>query len=88
MVLSYSPLAHRERLFSRSHTDGHEGRLFTPSDADSLAAALREVASLSPEAWQRYSSQARATYLERYTPEVNYGQLMSIYQAAIADPHE
>jgi glycosyltransferase involved in cell wall biosynthesis len=61
--------------------DGVTGLLFEPGNAADLAEKVR-WALAHPQAMQAMSAQARRTYEQRYTSEVNYPQLMSIYQEA------
>lgn len=64
--------------------DGETGLLFEPGDAEDLAAKMR-WAQANPEAMQRMGVAARAEYEVKYTPEINYRQLMAIYEAALDD---
>jgi len=62
---------------------GREGLLFEAGNPRALAAALREALLADDGAWAGWSRTARRTHAERYSEEVNYGQLISIYRAAI-----
>jgi glycosyltransferase involved in cell wall biosynthesis len=62
--------------------DGVTGLLFEPSNPDDLQAKL-SWAVQNPAAMLQMGRNARALYLEKYTLEQNYTQLMQIYQAAI-----
>lgn len=62
--------------------DGETGLLFTPGDPDDLAAKVR-WALANPEAVRAMGEAARREYETKYTPEVNYQQLMRIYEDAI-----
>ena len=46
---------------------------------------MRAIATAEqhPEEMQQMGFKARGTYEENYTPEVNYRQLMAIYEEAI-----
>ncbi|MGA2353101.1 MAG: glycosyltransferase family 4 protein [Terriglobales bacterium] len=60
---------------------GREGLLFEAGNAQALAAALRDALLADSETWSGWSSQARRTQTERFSEEVNYDQLVSIYQS-------
>lgn len=66
--------------------DGHNGVHFTPGDADDLATKLTPLllpgGANGPLSTMRRA--ARASFEQHYTPEVNYPQLLAIYQAALA----
>lgn len=67
--------------------DGETGLLFEPGNAEDLAAKMR-WARANPEAMAAMGRAARAEYEAKYTPEINYRQLMAIYEAAIGDRPE
>ncbi len=60
--------------------DQFNGVLFEPDNEDSLIQALTE---LKAQDIKVFSANARASYLEFYTPEQNYKMLMEIYKAAM-----
>ncbi|MFM8467143.1 MAG: glycosyltransferase family 4 protein [Oxalobacteraceae bacterium] len=62
---------------------GHTGLLVPPGDARALARAI-EYAETHPETMLAMGRAAREVYLERYTPETNYLQMMRIYREALA----
>ena len=64
-------------------TDGQDGRLFEPGNAESLAAAVREV--MSGDEHERLRQNARAAFLRRFTPEINLELLLALYDQAIGD---
>ena len=64
--------------------DGVTGLHFTPGDAEDLAAKVRWAVE-HPEEMRQMGLNARRVYEEKYTPEVNYRQLMAIYEEAIAE---
>ncbi len=64
-------------------TDRVTGLLFDPGDMHALATAVR-WAEEHPAEMARMGEAARAEYLRRYTPDVNYRQLAAIYTAASA----
>ncbi|HRH79709.1 MAG TPA: glycosyltransferase [Thiobacillaceae bacterium] len=64
--------------------DGETGLLFEPGNARDLAEKMR-WARANPEAMTAMGRAARAEYEAKYTPEINYRQLMAIYEAALGD---
>lgn len=62
--------------------DGHCGLLFTPANSAALRAALERVWA-KPNALSRMAQNARLEFENKYTADVNYNQLMEIYDAAI-----
>jgi glycosyltransferase involved in cell wall biosynthesis len=64
--------------------DGVTGLHFTPGDPEDLAAKVRWAAG-HPEEMRRMGPAARRVYERKYTPEVNYRRLMTIYEEAIAE---
>jgi glycosyltransferase involved in cell wall biosynthesis len=62
--------------------DGATGLLFSQRDADDLAAKVR-WAHQNSEAMQMMGANARKKYEERYSPCVNFRQLVKIYEAAL-----
>ncbi|MDP3584435.1 MAG: glycosyltransferase family 4 protein [Thiobacillus sp.] len=68
--------------------EGETGLLFEPSNAADLADKLSWVAS-HPAEMQRMGQAARAEYEANYTADINYRQLMTIYDEAIQafSPH-
>lgn len=62
---------------------GRTGFTFEAGNADELAAQLRRLAGDRTLA-QSMRERARAIFLERYTAEENYRQLMAIYKRAMA----
>jgi len=61
--------------------DGETGLLFTPGDADGLATILR-WADNHPAEMRRMGEAARREYESHYTSEINFQQLMHIYDEA------
>ncbi|GIV05864.1 MAG: glycosyl transferase family 1 [Fimbriimonadales bacterium] len=61
---------------------GETGWLFEPGNPEALRRQVQEVWN-SPEALRRVGQNARAEYLQNYTPERNYEQLIAIYERAI-----
>lgn len=64
--------------------DGETGLLFEPGDAKDLTRKLR-WAMANPESMRAMGHRARALYEANFTPEVNYGQLIAVYEAALRD---
>lgn len=62
--------------------DGRTGLLFDPSNATDLAQKLRWVLE-HPGEMQAMGENARREYEAKYTPAINYEQLMAIYQNAM-----
>jgi glycosyltransferase involved in cell wall biosynthesis len=62
--------------------DGVTGLLFEAGNAAELAAKVRWAVG-HPEEMHRMGRNARRVYEEKYTPEVNYRQLMEIYQKVV-----
>jgi glycosyltransferase involved in cell wall biosynthesis len=60
-------------------THRHNGLLFTRDNIPSLIAKIKEACDDQDYAQKRRN--ARETYLERFTMEINYTQLMDIYAA-------
>jgi len=61
--------------------DGETGLLFTPGDADGLATILR-WADNHPAEMRRMGETARREYETHYTSDINFHQLMHIYDEA------
>lgn len=62
--------------------DGETGLLFEPGNAEDLAAKML-WAQAHPAEMRRMGEAARAEYEAKYTPEINYRQLMAIYEDAV-----
>ncbi len=63
---------------------GNTGWLFPPGDAQALSESVKELMN-APARLQAIGRQARAEYLQHYTAQRNYEQLMDIYQRAIRE---
>jgi glycosyltransferase involved in cell wall biosynthesis len=63
--------------------DGSTGQLFRAGDARDLVGAIRRLVG-DPTALARMRVAARAEYESGYSVELNYGQLMEIYELALA----
>jgi glycosyltransferase involved in cell wall biosynthesis len=64
--------------------DNVRGLHFTPKDVEDLAEKVR-WANEHPEEIYQMGRNARRIYEEKYTPEINYRQLMAIYGEAIEE---
>ena len=62
--------------------DGRTGALFDASSAEDLARKIA-WAEANPHAMRRMGEEARREYEAKYTPDINYRQLMAIYDQAI-----
>ncbi len=62
--------------------DGVTGLHFEPGDPADLAAKVRWAVD-NPSDMRRMGENARRVYEDRYTPEVNYRQLMAIYDEEV-----
>ena len=63
---------------------GITGLTFPPGDASALAAQVRWALS-NASAFKEIGRRGRSVYEVRYTPEVNFSQLMSVYQSLRRD---
>jgi glycosyltransferase involved in cell wall biosynthesis len=75
-------IASRLGAFPSLVEDGVTGLLFEPGDADDLARKVQWCRG-NPDALARMGLAARAAYLDRYTAQSNYAQLLDIYHEAI-----
>ena len=66
-------------------SDGRTGMHFTAGDAEDLARKA-EWAWKHPAEMRDMGREARREYLDKYTAEKNYSQLMDIYEHAISKP--
>ena len=62
--------------------DGDSGVLFTAGDAGDLARKVSHVQA-NTDLLRRLATIGRATYLARYTPEINYQLLLNVYRSAV-----
>lgn len=62
--------------------DGVTGRLFAPGDADDLVATV-EWAIDNPHLIRGMGRRARTVYEQKFSPDTNYRQLMSIYTSIL-----
>ena len=77
-------IASRLGVMAELVEDGRTGLLFAPGDAHDLARKIA-WAEQHPEEMRTMGNNARHEYEAKYTPEINYRQLMSIYGQAIAE---
>ncbi len=75
-------IASRIGSLSEIIEDGVNGLLFNPGDAEDLAKKVR-WASTHKEEMRRMGLNARQIYEEKYSPDINYRQLLKIYKEAI-----
>jgi len=75
-------IASRHGSFAELVKDGVTGLLFTPGDADELAAKI-SWSEAHPEHMMRMGRAARVEYENKYTPERNYRILTGIYEQAM-----
>jgi len=66
-------------------TDGVDGILFRPGDADGLAEVFSEV-DRSPARFEELGRRARLTYEQKFDPQANINRLVEIYEFARAQP--
>ncbi len=59
---------------------GMTGLTFPPGDANALAAQVRRAVS-NPSVLDELGGRAHSIYEERYTPEVNFKQLIGVYRS-------
>lgn len=64
--------------------DGRTGLLFTPGDVADLARKMA-WAEAHPDEMRAMGEHARREYEAKYTPEINYRQLLAIYAEAISE---
>jgi len=67
--------------------DGMTGLHFKPGNAENLAAKVRWAVE-HPEEMQRMGENARREYELKYTGDVNYRQLMEIYEGVVEEKRE
>jgi glycosyltransferase involved in cell wall biosynthesis len=63
---------------------GETGWLFQPNDPESLCEAIRHLWG-QRELLRKMGANARAEYLNHYTAERNYEQLIAIYERAVRE---
>ena len=63
--------------------DGKTGLLFTPGNLKDLVEKVKILINNTALA-EELGQNARAEYEVKYTPEINYNQLMNIYRATIS----
>ncbi len=63
--------------------DNYNGLLFNPNDADNLNRQLHKWQTFSGKKKNEFSRHALQTYNDKYTPQKNLSQLLSIYASAI-----
>jgi glycosyltransferase involved in cell wall biosynthesis len=63
--------------------DGYNGMYFTADDPASLSEKIAEWSHFERSARKQYSANARSVYEEKYTPEHNRKEILSIYETVI-----
>ncbi|MBR5978904.1 MAG: glycosyltransferase family 4 protein, partial [Verrucomicrobia bacterium] len=64
--------------------DGVQGVLYDPFKPGALEEGIRRMIRMTPEERHQMGRAGRERYLRDFTPEVNYRQLIEIYQKAMA----
>ncbi|MBR5691529.1 MAG: glycosyltransferase family 4 protein [Verrucomicrobia bacterium] len=64
--------------------DGVQGVLYDPFKLGALEEGIRRMIRMTPEERHQMGRAGRERYLRDFTPEVNYRQLIEIYQKAMA----
>jgi glycosyltransferase involved in cell wall biosynthesis len=80
-------IASRMGVMEEMIKDRETGLLFTAGDAKDLAEKVRWAIE-HPEEMARMGVNARKVYEQKYTPETNYRQLMTIYQEVTMENEE
>jgi glycosyltransferase involved in cell wall biosynthesis len=65
-------------------TEGYNGLHFETGNGEDLANKIRYFNDNHGSLMPMYNN-ARKTYIEKYTPEKNYGMLIGIYEEVIAE---
>lgn len=63
---------------------GRTGFQFAPGSVDEIARAVEEAWAMDDAALRAMRQTVRAEYEAKYTPQANYSQLISIYEAALS----
>jgi glycosyltransferase involved in cell wall biosynthesis len=82
MAMGRPVVASRRGAMAESIDDGRTGLLFEPGNAADLRAKVERLAGDATLA-AALGREARRRFLERYTAEANYPQLINIYKAAL-----
>jgi len=85
MAAGVPPVASAHGAFPELITDGMNGVLFEPGNTDALAKVLLDV-DRDQRSFEEMGRRARQTYEERFDPEANVEQLLSIYEFAVTNP--
>jgi glycosyltransferase involved in cell wall biosynthesis len=75
-------IASRLGAMSELIEDGVNGYLFAPGDTNELEKCLNRFAADSPAQNMLYAN-ARQSYIDRFTPNIHYNNIMDIYNKAI-----
>jgi len=87
MAAGAPPIAPRHGAFPELIQDGVDGVLFSSGDVGDLAAQLTRLVD-QPGWFDDLGRAAVRTHAERFSPEGNVGELISIYRFAIEHPTE
>lgn len=85
MAAGVAPLAPRRGSFPELVTDGVDGALFRPDDAEDLARLLAEV-DARPATFAALGRQGRATHRERFDRSTGVAVLEEVYRFAVTHP--
>lgn len=85
MASAVPPIATAHAAFKEMITDGYNGLLYPPGDADALSRILGSVEN-DPRHLTWLGPAAYDTYLKRFAPRQNVSELERIYRYAISHP--
>ena len=85
MACGVPPVAPAHGSFPELIKSDHDGVLFEPGNAAALASLLHDIDD-NPARYAALGTAARASYEQRFDPEVNLDQLLDTYRFAIANP--
>jgi glycosyltransferase involved in cell wall biosynthesis len=85
MAAGTPPVATAHGSFPELITPDSDGLLFAPDEPAALGRAIAS-ADASPERFEKLGARARATYEERFDPEISIDRLLQIYQYAVDHP--
>jgi glycosyltransferase involved in cell wall biosynthesis len=85
MACGVPPIAPEHGSFPELIKSDHDGVLFEPGSAPALAGVLHDIDS-NPQRYAALGAAARASYEQRFDPEVNLDLLLDTYRFAIAHP--
>jgi glycosyltransferase involved in cell wall biosynthesis len=85
MAAGVPPVASAHGSFPDLISDGVDGILFKPGSVAELANVMKDIDE-SPDHFAELGRRARATYEQKFDPDENLEQLLSIYRFAIDQP--